>query len=64
MPLLISSRLGPYEILGLVGSGGMIAGGHAEAGADPSTKLRVDLSMSKVEASSSERAGGGAPAPV
>jgi len=32
--------------------------------ADPSTPLRVDPSRSKVEASASERAGGGAPAPV
>ena len=46
MPLAIGSSLGPYEVLALIGVGGMSAGGHAEAGA---------------EASASEPGGGGAP---
>ena len=49
MPLTIGARLGAYEILGALGAGAMSARGHAEAGA---------------EASSLERAGGGAPARV
>jgi len=49
MSLSPGTRLGPYEIVGLIGAGGMSARGHAEPGG---------------EASSSEPGGGGAPPAV
>ena len=62
MPLPAGTRLGPYEITGALGAGGMSAGGRGERAQRVEPQRVRAFSRAEREMREAPSAGGGAPA--